>query len=111
MKNPMLVTIICALLLLTSVVVAQDRTHTTEHNAQDRTHTIEHNVVTVQSGVPGDVGIVTTFGGQGDNFVFVSSEMSLDGKTVKGAPYSAQAVTETVQTLADGNRIVRRNTA
>jgi hypothetical protein len=50
--------------------------------------------------------------GQGDNnFVFVSSEMSFDGKTVKGAPYSAQAVTEMVQTLADGNRIVRHNTA
>jgi hypothetical protein len=33
------------------------------------------------------------------------------GKTVKGAPYSAEAVTESVQTLADGNRIVRRTTA
>jgi hypothetical protein len=30
---------------------------------------------------------------------------------VKGAPYSAQAVTETIQTLADGNRIVRRTSA
>lgn len=48
----------------------------------------------------------------GDNtFVFVSTEMSFDGKIVKGAPYSAQAVTEMVQTLADGNRIVRKNTA
>jgi hypothetical protein len=50
--------------------------------------------------------------GPGDNtFVFVSNEMSFGGKTVKGAPYSAQAVTETVQTLGDGNRIVRRNAA
>src|SRR6185503_10404072 len=49
---------------------------------------------------------------QGDNtFVFVSSEMSFDGKMVKGAPYSAQAVTEMIQTLADGNRIVRRSNA
>ncbi|HST52386.1 MAG TPA: hypothetical protein VLJ61_10295 [Pyrinomonadaceae bacterium] len=47
----------------------------------------------------------------GDTFVFVESEMSFDGKVVKGAPYSAQAVTETVQTLADGNRIVRKTTA
>jgi hypothetical protein len=46
-----------------------------------------------------------------DNFVFVSSEMSIDGKVVKGAPYTAQAVTEMVQTLGDGNRIVRKNTA
>jgi hypothetical protein len=31
-------------------------------------------------------------------------------KMVKGAPYSAQAVSESVQTLSDGNRIVRRTT-
>ena len=31
------------------------------------------------------------------------------GEMVKGAPYSADSVTETVQTLADGNRIVRSN--
>lgn len=42
-------------------------------------------------------------------FTFVSSEMSFDGKVVKGAPYSAQAVTETTQTLADGNRIVNKS--
>ena len=47
----------------------------------------------------------------GDNVVFLSAEMSFAGKLVKGAPYSAQAVTEMVQTLADGNRIVRKNTA
>src|SRR3984957_9004944 len=29
----------------------------------------------------------------------------INGPTVKGAPYSAQAVNEMVQTLADGNRI------
>ncbi|HEX3560709.1 MAG TPA: hypothetical protein VHU19_16005 [Pyrinomonadaceae bacterium] len=46
-----------------------------------------------------------------NNFVFVSTELSFDGKVVKGAPYSAQAVTETVQALADGNRIVHKNTA
>lgn len=49
--------------------------------------------------------------GIADTFTFVSSEMSLGGKVVKGAPYSAEAVTESVQTLADGNRIVRKNTA
>lgn len=31
------------------------------------------------------------------------------GKVVKGAPYSATATTETVQTLSDGNQIIRRN--
>src|ERR1044072_6001584 len=44
------------------------------------------------------------------NFVFIASE-SFGGKTVTGAPYSAQAVTETVQTLGDGNRIVNKFTS
>jgi hypothetical protein len=44
-------------------------------------------------------------------FAFVASELTGGGKTVKGAPYSAEAVTETVQTLSDGNRITHKNTA
>ena len=47
----------------------------------------------------------------GDNMVFVATEMSFGGKVVKGAPYSAQSVTESVQSLADGNRITHKNTA
>jgi hypothetical protein len=31
------------------------------------------------------------------------------GKVVKGAPYSATATTETIQTLSDGNQIARKN--
>lgn len=46
-----------------------------------------------------------------DTLVFVSSEMSFDGKVVKGAPYSAEAITESTRTLADGNKIKHRNTA
>ncbi len=45
------------------------------------------------------------------DFVYISSEMSFDGRRVKGAPYSAQAVTESTQTFGDGNRIVRKSTA
>ena len=49
---------------------------------------------------------------QGDVAVtYMAAEMSFDAKVVKGAPYSAEAITETVMTLADGNRIVRKNTA
>lgn len=45
--------------------------------------------------------------GEGNsNFVF--SEMHFDGKPVKGAPYSAEATSESTQTLADGNRIVHK---
>src|SRR5579863_9747419 len=41
---------------------------------------------------------------------FVSGQLA-SGPTVKGAPYSAEAVNETVQTLADGNRIIQRTSA
>lgn len=58
------------------------------------------------------VGVGQGTGVGADNtFVFVSTEMVADGKVVKGAPYSADAVTETTQVLGDGNRIVRKNTA
>ncbi len=46
-----------------------------------------------------------------ENFVFIASEMNFDGKLVKAAPYSAQAVTESTQLLGDGNRIVNKTTA
>src|SRR5262249_33528618 len=48
---------------------------------------------------------------EGANFAFIGSEFSFADKVVKGAPYSAEAVTETIQTLSDGNRITRKNTA
>jgi hypothetical protein len=44
------------------------------------------------------------------NMVFFATE-SFGGKTVKNAPYSADAVTETIQTLGDGNRIINRITS
>src|SRR5690349_14993935 len=43
-------------------------------------------------------------------FEFVSGQL-ISGPPVKGAPYSAEAVNETVQTLADGNRIVQRSSS
>src|ERR1051326_3405514 len=42
---------------------------------------------------------------------FIGAEMGFGDKIVKGAPYSADAVTETTQTLTDGNRITRKTTA
>lgn len=96
----MLVTIVCALAVLTNVVGvgAQEK--------KTRTESITNHVFV------GDPGQMALAGVQGDNtFVFVSSEMSIDGKLVKGAPYSAQAINESVQTLAGGNRIVRQSTS
>src|SRR5690349_4301808 len=50
--------------------------------------------------------------GAGPGFAqFISVEDSIPGKVVKNAPYSAEAVTETTQTLADGNRIAHKTTA
>ena len=50
-------------------------------------------------------------GGSGGDYVFLATEMTFGGKVVKGAPYSGQAVTESVQTLADGNRIINKSSA
>jgi hypothetical protein len=47
----------------------------------------------------------------GGTFGWVASEMSFGGKPVKGAPYAAEAITESTQTLSDGNRIQRKSTA
>src|SRR5205085_4569930 len=44
-------------------------------------------------------------------FAIISDEMRFTGPVVKGAPYSGEAVTESNQTLADGNRITHKSTA
>lgn len=99
----MFAAIICAIAILSNIAIV---------GAQDKSQKFNREVMTVQNAVVTGEPMQVAFGGQGDNtFVFVSSEMSIDGKVVKGAPYSAQAVTEMVQTLADGNRIVRRTNA
>ncbi len=46
-----------------------------------------------------------------DTFEFIAAGPAFGGELVKDAPYSAEAVTETKQTLADGNRISRTNTS
>ena len=42
---------------------------------------------------------------------FLSMPIEVAGETATGAPYSAEALTEVVQPLADGNRIVRESRA
>jgi TonB family protein len=49
--------------------------------------------------------------GESFSFSFMSSDMHFDSKVVKGAPYSAESVTESVQLLADGNRITHTSKA
>jgi hypothetical protein len=74
--------------------------------------------------VTGDVGYVvsgqlqqrTEAGVAGGNVIFngeplIWAESGHPGATVKGAPYSATAVTEVTQVLGDGNRILNKNSS
>jgi hypothetical protein len=45
------------------------------------------------------------------NIEFMNGPITVDSEPVTGSPYSAEAVTDVVQVLADGNRIVRQNKA
>src|SRR6266404_719570 len=69
----------------------------------------------MEKGVSVQTGITFQGPGQGEpaggnTFTFVNSEFSFD-KLVRGAPYSAQAVTEMTQILSDGNRITNISAA
>jgi hypothetical protein len=58
----------------------------------------------------GEPPTILPFGGTQATFEYIGSEFEPIGEVVKGAPYSAEAVSKTVQTLSDGNRIVREST-
>jgi len=74
--------------------------------AQDQ---MRHFNVQVQGPVEGRTVADKIFVMHGPGPMPSIERMSL--KPVKGAPYSAEATTETVQTLADGNRIVNKQTS
>ena len=61
------------------------------------------NVVVVRNGGP-----IAPLGG---SIEIIGGEGSVIGKVVTDKPYSARSITESTQTLADGNRIVNRNEA
>jgi hypothetical protein len=48
--------------------------------------------------------------GRGPRGRFVGAQPGMPGRVVKGAPYSADVVTETTQTLSDGNHIRQTST-
>src|SRR5262245_21166447 len=56
-------------------------------------------------------GMVSVSAESGSNFRFMTQEFTFSGKTITNAPYSAEEKTESVQTLADGNRIVNTTTS
>jgi hypothetical protein len=94
--------------LLTGALFGQDPPP--EHKTMVFTQTAPAPPPGVIGGVMagGDVMFST---GAGPTVHFMSAEMSFEGSVVKGAPYSAEAVTETTQTLSDGNRIARKTSS
>lgn len=47
--------------------------------------------------------------GPADQVMYISTEMGVESRIVQGAPYSAEAMSEHVQTLGDGNRITNQS--
>jgi hypothetical protein len=101
-KNPMFLLSLSLIVLASGVsAFGQDK-----QPAQDKEFTFERGLVMTKS-LQGQEPVVTL---GGNTFTYVNSEFSFD-RLVKGAPYSAQAVTEMTQILSDGNRIVNTSTA
>jgi hypothetical protein len=93
--------------LLAGTAAAQDsaaqdhvRTFTFTQNDQAKGLPPDFNFMLQRNKVPED-GIVTILG----------AEMASPGETVTGSPYTATAITETTQTLADGNKIVNKTSS
>ncbi|MFN7931050.1 MAG: energy transducer TonB [Blastocatellia bacterium] len=121
--NRKLMTLGCAAALVANSIVA-----VAQNPVPDKDKTVKRDIVisdnfTVQSDgnqLPDHFAFfneaipahsLARLGGQDQQFGYVASRISLDGKVVKGHPYSADIVNEHTQTLGDGNRIVRRSTA
>jgi TonB family protein len=122
-KRRLLTAVFCTLALLTNGAGAlfaqtQQRTRQAPPSQPEQDVLIEREAIALprMPAPPGHEGLFEMHiapGTPGDsfNFSFMSSEMNFDSKVVKGAPYSAEAVNESVQTLADGNRITRTSKA
>ncbi|MGE0126937.1 MAG: energy transducer TonB [Blastocatellales bacterium] len=96
-----------------SVIQSEGQTFTIQTGA-GQTATFGVRVPNQAGGLRGPDGFdaVWVAGAQtgGDGvFQFFSQEMSFDNRLIKGAPFSAQTVSETIQTLPDGNRIVQQS--
>jgi hypothetical protein len=114
-KRWIVVTMLLALVATGAGVSAQDKQSDKPAKAEPK---IERDGPTRLSAVellpnrqePAGAGTRMWFGDEATS-IFIASEMLSGDHAVKGAPYSAQAVTETIQTLADGNRIVRKTSS
>ncbi len=114
------ISIICALALMANSLacisaVAQDKEPRSKTVEQVFIQQTTDGVASIGVRVPhpgdGVFNIGVTQGGGDQTFTFLSTEMSFDNKIVQGAPFSAEMVHESIQTLADGNRIVNRSSS
>ena len=112
--------VLCAFSMLgnSAAVVAQSKDKKQEPKSITRQEPGVPNAVFLIGEPPTEPDLHIAFGAPGQEVAyaapqgeFIHSEFSFDGKVVEGAPYSADAVTETIQTLGDGNRIVRNSSA
>lgn len=116
-KRRLLTAVLCTLALLTNGAGALLQAQTQQRTRQAPPP--EHDVIIQREGIPPlpppgeffEMQIAPGAPGDSFSFSFMSSEMQFDSKIVKGAPYSAESVTESVQTLSDGNRITRTSKA
>ncbi len=116
-----ILSLLCAFVLLANLMIApaQEKTKSANKSSGSNTFVVEdgHALHFSAEGHPGgwmaadnQEGGFLTYVGDDHTFEFVSTEMMFYNKPIKNAPYSAEAVTEKIQLLADGNRIVRRET-
>ncbi len=122
--NRKLISFGCAAALVTNSLVAvaqnpvpekdktvkQDFVFTRSVNIQTEGNQPSDHFTFFNEATPGQA-VALVAGQDAAQFGFVSSQMSIDGKVVKGKPYTAEIVNEHTQTLGDGNRIMRRNSA
>jgi hypothetical protein len=111
MNKRRMIVLTCIFTMLASsfAVLAQDQTKQRQENAEVKARVgAELKAKMVAQGEMVRDNIVTR---GGDTFTFIAAEGGFGGKVVKGAPYSAEGVSENIQVLQDGNRIVRKNTS
>ncbi len=118
--NRKLVSFGCALALVGNSLTAFAQNPVPDKSKTERRDVITSNTFSLQlDGEPSDhftlfdhaiaaPAIALGAGQAGFQYGFTAS---IDHKVVKGQPYSADVVTEHIQTLGDGNRIVRRSNA
>jgi hypothetical protein len=116
-KEQTIIALLLALSVLSTTTQAQSRKSQSVQPPQQpapRQPTSESRSSTmrVELGAPiAETPVPFEGGGGMQTLSFVTPDTSFDRKLVKDSPFSADALTESVQTLGDGNRMVRKSAA